>query len=220
MGNQRLLRLMGGLKLSRQTNRPEEIRRVAEEKFIAHGFDATSMDAVARAADVSKRTPYIYFKSKHDLFSAVVLRFLEEIESELNLVWQKYEGVAAVKETYRAYANYAFNNPEKFAATMIFEQRDFYPGRVSQMPPNTMACQKVNDRMTTQLFKVIETAIAKGEIVTDMTAPQFALMTWSALAGALTIAIERRSILPNVYGWTADEMIETLINHFFVHGTK
>lgn len=201
-----------------QTNRPEEIRRVAEQKFIAHGFDATSMDAIARAADVSKRTPYIYFKSKHDLFSAVVLQFLEEIERELNLVWQNYESLAAVKETYRAYASFAFKNPEKFAATMIFEQRDFYPGRVSQMPSNTMACQKVNDRMTAQLFKTVETAIAKGEIVTDITAPQFTLMTWSALAGALTIAIERRSILPNVYGWTAEEMIKKLINHFFVPG--
>jgi AcrR family transcriptional regulator len=40
--------------------------------FLAHGFDAASMGAIAREAGVSKGTLYVYFKSKEELFEAIV----------------------------------------------------------------------------------------------------------------------------------------------------
>lgn len=40
--------------------------------FLDHGFDAASMSAIARAAGVSKGTLYVYFKSKEDLFEAII----------------------------------------------------------------------------------------------------------------------------------------------------
>ena len=39
--------------------------------FLAQGFDAASMDDIARKAGVSKGTLYVYFKSKEDLFEAI-----------------------------------------------------------------------------------------------------------------------------------------------------
>ncbi len=40
--------------------------------FLAHGFDAASMGSIAREAGVSKGTLYVYFKSKEELFEAIV----------------------------------------------------------------------------------------------------------------------------------------------------
>ena len=40
--------------------------------FLAKGFDAASMGEIARAANVSKGTLYVYFKSKEELFEAIV----------------------------------------------------------------------------------------------------------------------------------------------------
>lgn len=40
--------------------------------FLSQGFDAASMGAIAREAGVSKGTLYVYFKSKEDLFEAIV----------------------------------------------------------------------------------------------------------------------------------------------------
>jgi AcrR family transcriptional regulator len=40
--------------------------------FLAQGFDAASMDEIARAAGVSKGTLYVYFKNKEELFAAIV----------------------------------------------------------------------------------------------------------------------------------------------------
>ena len=40
--------------------------------FLAQGFDAASMNDIARAAGVSKGTLYVYFKHKEELFEAIV----------------------------------------------------------------------------------------------------------------------------------------------------
>ena len=40
--------------------------------FLERGFDAASMGEIARAARVSKGTLYVYFKSKEELFEAIV----------------------------------------------------------------------------------------------------------------------------------------------------
>ena len=44
----------------------------ARALFLAQGFDAASMDEIARKAGVSKGTLYVYFESKEQLFEAIV----------------------------------------------------------------------------------------------------------------------------------------------------
>jgi len=44
----------------------------ARRTFLANGFDAASMNEIARTAGVSKGTLYVYFKSKEELFEAIV----------------------------------------------------------------------------------------------------------------------------------------------------
>lgn len=48
------------------------IRKAAHALFLEKGYEGTSMDAVAAAAPVSKRTLYHHFASKADLFAAVI----------------------------------------------------------------------------------------------------------------------------------------------------
>ena len=49
-----------------------QILEGARHMFLAQGFDAASMGAIARQAGVSKGTLYVYFKSKEELFEAIV----------------------------------------------------------------------------------------------------------------------------------------------------
>lgn len=44
----------------------------ARKTFLARGYDAASMDAIALAAGVSKRTVYNRFRSKEELFAAAI----------------------------------------------------------------------------------------------------------------------------------------------------
>jgi len=44
----------------------------ARATFLEHGFDAASMNDIARASGVSKGTLYVYFENKEQLFEAIV----------------------------------------------------------------------------------------------------------------------------------------------------
>src|SRR5258708_34464897 len=54
------------------------ILRAARGAFLANGFGAVSMDAIAREAGVSKATIYAHFGSKEELFGAVVADVAEQ----------------------------------------------------------------------------------------------------------------------------------------------
>lgn len=55
----------------------QTILDVATELFLTRGYGATSIEAVASAARISKRTFYHRFRDKAELFEAVVRRLIE-----------------------------------------------------------------------------------------------------------------------------------------------
>ena len=59
----------------------ERILDVATHLFLSHGYGATSIDAVARRARISKRTFYHRFDDKPALFVAVVHRIIDRLRS-------------------------------------------------------------------------------------------------------------------------------------------
>ncbi|MGC0155076.1 TetR/AcrR family transcriptional regulator [Chromobacterium vaccinii] len=52
--------------------RPGEILDAALTLFVDKGYLATKMEDIARAAGVTKGTPYLYFQNKEEIFKAVV----------------------------------------------------------------------------------------------------------------------------------------------------
>jgi len=60
-----------------------EIADAAMELFLARGFDDTTMDDVAEAAGVSRRTAYRYFPAKEELVFEHPRRWLEQFSASL-----------------------------------------------------------------------------------------------------------------------------------------
>lgn len=57
----------------RERKRRETLHRIAEtglKLFIANGYEATTLDAIAEAAGISRRTIFYYFKSKDEILLA------------------------------------------------------------------------------------------------------------------------------------------------------
>ncbi len=71
----------------------ERIVAVATELFLERGFAETNMDAVAARAGSSKRTLYARFASKDALFEAVILKFLRERLTEMQLTIRRDDGL-------------------------------------------------------------------------------------------------------------------------------
>jgi AcrR family transcriptional regulator len=64
--------------------RQEQVLSVALEVFGRYGFRKTSMDEVARSADISRQGLYLYFASKEALFRAAVRQELDTALTEVS----------------------------------------------------------------------------------------------------------------------------------------
>lgn len=60
----------------RKNARPHELLEAALNLFVEKGFAATSAEAVAQRAGVSKGTLYLYYPSKEELLKAVIAHYL------------------------------------------------------------------------------------------------------------------------------------------------
>lgn len=71
---------------TRLTDRKREaIVQAAIAEFSENGFAGTSMDRVAAAADVSKRTVYNHFPSKDELFEAILAQMWEHSHAQAEI---------------------------------------------------------------------------------------------------------------------------------------
>ncbi len=70
----------------RKENRPQEITEAALAAFAEKGYAATRVDEVAKRAGISKGLLYLYFKTKEDLFKAVIRSFVVPKIDELTAI--------------------------------------------------------------------------------------------------------------------------------------
>ncbi len=64
----------------------ENILKIAREIFSKYGFKKTTLDDIANAVRKGKSSLYYYFESKEDLFQAVILKEVDILAHELEIV--------------------------------------------------------------------------------------------------------------------------------------
>lgn len=67
----------------------ETLVDVARQLFARMGFDNTTMNDIAQASHKGRRTLYTYFKSKDDIFAAVIESELDKLQSMLQEIAEK-----------------------------------------------------------------------------------------------------------------------------------
>ena len=80
--------------LVRKGRKVEQVLKGAHEVFMAQGYEGANVDAIAKAAGVSKATLYSYFEDKRALFAAVAQAACEE-QTRLALDFADGEGTFA-----------------------------------------------------------------------------------------------------------------------------
>src|ERR1700759_2067121 len=69
---------------AKRGDRRDAILDVAYECFVAEGYGATSMSTIAARLGGAKGTLYNYFRSKEELFDAVIRRSCDRVHDEMD----------------------------------------------------------------------------------------------------------------------------------------
>jgi AcrR family transcriptional regulator len=93
--------------------------------FLEHGFEGTSMDAVARAAGVSKPVVYDCFASKEELFTALLrreeTRVLGQIAAALPRDADREDPAAMLRDALTAFLRAVADSPRAYRVIFLGE---------------------------------------------------------------------------------------------------
>ncbi|GCE29100.1 hypothetical protein KDA_45840 [Dictyobacter alpinus] len=67
----------------RNTNTQERILAVAENLYLAGGYEHINLQSIAHALEISKPALFYHFKSKRELFFVMLIRMLESLQQAL-----------------------------------------------------------------------------------------------------------------------------------------
>jgi AcrR family transcriptional regulator len=102
-------------------NKHQAICDAAIDLITKNGFADTSMSKIAKAANVSPATIYVYFENREDLLNKLYLFVKQEMSAELlRGVKDSHSTEESFKIIWNNFYNYAIENPVRFAFTEQF----------------------------------------------------------------------------------------------------
>lgn len=158
-------------------HRREEIINAAEKVFFDKGLQAATMDEIAEKAELGKSTLYLYYKSKEDLYLAVLMRGSDILYQTFQKVVSSSEPtikqVAGLGEAYydffKQYRNY-------FRMFYFFEN----PQMHRQVSEEMMGlCSENNGRIWRLIVDLMRKGMDEGVIQRNLNPTQVAVMLWS-----------------------------------------
>jgi AcrR family transcriptional regulator len=177
----------------------DRILKAGERLITAKGYDAFSMDELARAVRCTKRTIYAYFPGKRELFLAVVRRTFIDLNDRVEASLGRLDRVAGRQRIIslgKALLEYYQANPDAFSVIADFESRetDFTPGGEAE------TCYREGERLMLLLKKNLERGIRDGSVRASLPVNATAVLLWSVLSGVIITLARKKPYLEHAHG--------------------
>jgi AcrR family transcriptional regulator len=166
--------------------RRQSILQAAREVFFENGFHRATVDAVAKRAEVSKGTVYLYFVSKETILAHLLLEGLYELGGELELAFAADEAFPAELRLRRlgwAYRQFFLQNPPFFRFMMAMDRGRFREAVAPEVYQETL---EVSLKGLNWVVQAVEQGIEDG-VFSCCDARLVAATLWAALNGVLEL---------------------------------
>lgn len=174
--------------------RRDEILTAALTTAGVVGFEALTMEQVARQARLSRALIYVYFTDKDDLLFALCERALGELaEAFAGVIREAPNGRERLAAMGREYVAFSIRQPVSFEVLARCEARDS-----ASMPTggNVEACMARADEVHGQLVEALRVGVADGSIRASLTdADAVATALWGFMHGIIQIAATKGALL-------------------------
>lgn len=138
-------------------NRKQEIIKAATQSFSSFGYKATTMNQVAKMANVGKGTIYTFFKNKEELFDDIITTLISDMENKA------LEAISSEKPFKKnlhdaLYKMLEFRLEHQLTLKLFEEDKNF------GTPVVQNGMKKLESAILTFIKEKIEKAIEKNEI--------------------------------------------------------
>jgi TetR/AcrR family transcriptional regulator len=164
-------------------HRREEILDAAQHVFFEKGLYVATMDEIAEKAELSKGTLYLYYKSKEDLYLAVMMRGMEILRDKFAEVAKSGESAAKMLvDLGEAYVSYFSNHKEYFRMIHFMQTPQFHKQVADDMKKS---CGTLNRHVWDLVNGILQRCIDEGILRKDLNPVEVGIILWSSTTALL-----------------------------------
>lgn len=189
-----------------KVQRRDAIVDAAEDVFFKEGIENASMDQVAKKAELSKGTLYLYFKSKEELYRAIILRgfiILKRKLKESALIQSSgFEQVRAISDAYIKFSNEHLG----YFNAILHYQNDIFDRKNSE--PISVQSLEGGNAVIQVLINALEKGKEDNSIHSAVNSVETAFVLWSQITGLLQVVQRKMSIITYHYKVKQNDMLD------------
>ena len=145
------------------------------------------MDEIAEAAELSKGTLYLYYKSKEDLYLTVMMRGLQLLYEKFAQIVEPTESVPkTLIRLADAYIEYFHEHRDYFRMMHFFQTPQFHKQVSEEM---MQSCNTANQRIWDLVNSLLRRGIEEGMLRPDLNPVEVSVILWSS-ATSLMLRID------------------------------
>jgi AcrR family transcriptional regulator len=173
--------------------RRAEILDAAEILYAKKGWDAVTVDEVARGARLSRALVYVYFRDKEEILFGIGERAMLVLRDRFAAAAAGEPlGMDKVQAIGRAYMTYAIELPHYFDVCVRFNAHSV----TLDEGLNASACNDAGDLALAEVIKAIEIGKQDGSVRADVgDSVMLALTLWSFTHGMIQISLAKGVVL-------------------------
>lgn len=174
------------------------ILAAAERLFAEKGTEKTTMDDIARVAEYSKATLYVYFQSKEEIINAILLSGMLLLKKKV------HEAIESHSDWFQAYdavclaiIRFYDENPTAYDAAsgaLPLGQEG------EEIPKGVADILRVNREIDEELAAFLVRGAAEGAVRSQLPPMEAVLLFWSALSGMVRTAEHRERYVQAITG--------------------
>lgn len=205
--------------LTERKQQEREIKRkdiidAAERIFFSKGYENSSMDEVAKEAEFSKRTVYVYFSSKEQIYFEIMIRGYRKLIKMLENNFEEEKPQTATEELrclFFTFFSFSESCSDYFKAIIEYETKDCEE-QTSVSDDSKTECYRLGEQVLGYLSGALQKGIAEGTLQSGLDSHKTALILWAFTIGVFNASEKKSGYLKNYFQISVKEFITEAFN--------
>ena len=178
----------------------------AETLFAENGVAKTTMDDIAKTAEYSKSTVYVYFKSKDEIYDYILLRGMIAMkECIINGLKSDTDFDRRYYCVCHALSDFADRCPLYFDGLLNEINTD---PKVLENSPALTQIYTVGEELVCEINAALNDGVKAGILRADIKLPQTVFLLWSGIAGIIRLGKNKSKYFEQETGDSKDQFMQ------------
>jgi AcrR family transcriptional regulator len=166
-------------------NRKAVILKAARKLFFEKGFKAVTVESIARKAELSKGSIYLYYNSKEEMYAHILLSDIDKFHDRFfDLIQNPSSAVEMLIRLANIYVDYFLSDREMFRILMTFMLHT----ADMNLPEDLNSCIIKATNQTINIIEyILKYGIERGEFPATLNLRQSRNAIWGMLNGIISL---------------------------------